>query len=113
MFPVIVLLSAASTILALVVTYQVKLAGTEVLSIIKYNLLVLPAVFAANVFIGVGINKGHVIFKNLPLLVAIQTLVYYVMITIFSIYILGNHLSVPKTVVAFMLILTGVYLLQR
>jgi hypothetical protein len=112
MVVVIGLLSVASTLLALVVTYQVKFAGTEVFSIIKYNLIVLPVIFAANIFIGLGINKGHVIIKNLPLLIAIQTLIYYVMITVLSIYILGNNISVPKTVVAFMLIIIGVYLLQ-
>ena len=73
----------------------------------------LPVILAANVFIGVGINKGHVLLKNLPFLVVIQTSVYYVMVTIFSIYILGNQLSVPKTVLAFLLILCGVYLLQK
>ncbi|HHY06882.1 MAG TPA: hypothetical protein GX532_07920 [Clostridia bacterium] len=112
MYRFIFLLSTGSILLAFLVTLQVKFAGVELLSIAKYYLLVLPVLFAANVCIGTGINKGHALYGNLPLLIAIQTAVYYLMITLFSLYLLGDKISVPKTALASVLIITAIYLLK-
>jgi len=112
LYSVIISLGAGSTLLAFLITYQVKVAGTDLLSIAKYNLVILPAIFIANVFLGMGINKGHAIFENLPLMIAIQTSIYYIMITVFSIYMLDNKISIAKTIVAFALIIVAIYLLK-
>ena len=111
MYRFIFLLSTGSILLAFLVTLQVKFAGVELLSIAKYYLLVLPVLFAANVCIGTGINKGHafiiiclfdcnsngsLLFDDYP----------------FSLYLLGDKISVPKTALASVLIITAIYLLK-
>jgi uncharacterized membrane protein len=112
MLRIVLLLSGGSILLALLVTLQVKFTGADWGSIAKYYLAVLPVLFTANIFIGLGLNKGHAIFHNLPLLIAVQTFVYYLMIALFSVYILGNKLSVPRTAIAFSLIIFAIYLLK-
>jgi hypothetical protein len=109
---IILLLSGGSILLALIVTLQVKFAAADFASIAKYYLAVLPLLYGANIFIGLGINKGHAIFQNLPLLIAGQTFIYYLAIAFFSVAILGNKLSLPKTALAFGMIITAIYLLK-
>lgn len=113
MMRIILLVSGGSLLLALLVTLQVKYATADFLSIGKYYLMMLPVLLLANIFIGLGINKGHLVFHNLPLLVAGQTLAYYLFLTTFSALILGNKLSLPKTALAIGLIIAGIYLLKN
>lgn len=112
MFAAFLYLSSASVLLALVVTWQAKTIDPTLLSIAKYNLLVLPLLYLSNTFLGLGINKGHEITKNLSLMVASQGMIYNLAILVFSILILGNKVSVPKSILAFLLISTGLYLLK-
>lgn len=105
-------LTSASALLALIVTWQAKTVDPTFISIAKFNLLVLPFIYLANTFLGLGINKGHDLFGNLPLMVASQGLVYNLCILVFSILILGDKVSVGKALIAFALISTGIYILK-
>lgn len=109
---VILFLTAGSTLLAFFVSWQVKVAGVDVWSVARYNLMILPLLFVANTFLGVGINRGHQMFEKLPLWVALQTAIYYLMITLFSIILLQNKISLGKTGIALALIIIAIYLLK-
>ncbi len=112
MTAVILYLTSASTLLALVVTWQAKTVDPTFSAIAKYNLMVLPLIYLANTFLGLGINKGHELTGNLPLLVASQGMFYNLAILVFSIFILGDKASVVKTLIAFALISSGLYILK-
>ncbi len=112
MLKIILFLSGGSLLLALLVTMQVRYATADFLSITKYYLMVLPVLLTANILIGLGINKGHAVFQNLPLLIAGQTFTYYFFIALFSVVILGDKLSIPKTALAFSMIIGAIYLLK-
>ncbi len=105
-------LASGSVLLALIITWQTKTIDPNLLSIAKYNLLVLPLLYIANTLLGLGINKAHGISGNLPLWVASQGMFYNLAILVFSIVILGDKVSIAKTLVAFLLISTGLYLLK-
>lgn len=105
-------LTSASVLLALIVTWQTKTIDPNLISIAKYNLLVLPLLYLSNTFLGLGINKGHELTQNLPLMVASQGMVYNLAILLFSIIILGDKVSVVKTIIAFVFISTGLYILK-
>ena len=78
---------------------------------LRYNLAILPLVFLANVFLGIGFIKAHETLKNLPLLVAGQTFTYYSFVLAFSVFLLGERVSVVKTVAGMALIAVGTALL--
>ena len=112
MAAVIFYLSSASALLALIVTWQAKTVEPTLISIAKFNLMVLPFIYLSNTFLGLGINKGHELTNNLPLMVATQGLFYNMVILLLSIVILGDKVSVVKALVAFALISSGIYLLK-
>ncbi|MFY9175213.1 MAG: hypothetical protein WAO24_07795 [Peptococcia bacterium] len=112
MFTAFFYLTSASILLAFVVTWQTKTIDPNLISIAKYNLKVLPLLYLANTFLGLGINTGHKITNNLPLMVASQGMIYNLAILVFSILILSNKASLPKSIIAFLLISTGLYLLK-
>lgn len=105
-------LTSASALLAFITTWQAKTVDPTLISIAKYNLLVLPLIYLANTFLGLGINKGHELTGNLPLLVASQGLIYNMVILFLSILILGDKVSVVKALIAFALISSGIYILK-
>lgn len=112
MASIIFLLSLGSAILAVIITMQVKVIEVNFLSIARYNLFVLPGLFLANLCIGFGLSKGHELYGNLPLWIAVQTFFYYVIITALSILVLGDKISLGKTILAFSMIIVAVYLLK-
>jgi len=112
MTAVIFYLTSASALLAFIVTWQAKTVEPTLLSIAKFNLMMLPFIYLSNTFLGLGINKGHDVTGNLPLMVAGQGLVYNLCILAFSILILGDKVSVVKALIAFALICSGVYILK-
>jgi len=66
-----------SAVLAFALSWQVKYIPPAVGPVIRYNLVILPLVFLANVLLGIGFVKAHGVLKNLPLLAAGQTFMYY------------------------------------
>lgn len=109
---VLIFMGTGSTLLAFLITWQVRVAGTDLTSVAKYNFFILPALFVANTLIGLGLNRGHSLYKALPLWVATQSFFYYFMIALFSIVILDNKFSPIRAVSAFALIIIAIYLLK-
>ncbi|MFZ7104666.1 MAG: hypothetical protein ACOWWO_18685 [Peptococcaceae bacterium] len=106
------LLAVGSFIIALTVSWQVKYIAPDFLTIAKYNLLIAPVLFLANVSLGMAFTKGHQLYKNLPLMIASQTFIYYLFILAFSMYLLGDKISVTKTLCAFSLIAFSIWLIK-
>ncbi len=109
---IIGLLAFGSLILALFITLQVKIITPDFLNVVKYNLYILPFILAANISLGMGFIRGHEITKNLPLILAVQTFLYYIMILIFSIFILGDKISYSKVFLGYLFIIMGIWLIK-
>ncbi|MBZ4653461.1 MAG: putative rane protein [Peptococcaceae bacterium] len=109
---VVTYLAIGSTLLAFLITWQAKTVNPDLFSIAKYNLLVLPAIYIANTLLGTGITKGHDLMGNMPLLIAIQSFFYNLLILLFSVVILKDDISVFKAFFAFFLITVGIYILK-
>jgi uncharacterized membrane protein len=98
--------------LALFVTLQVKFINPDFLSVFKYNIYILPFILLANISLGMGFLKGHEIIKNLPLILAVQTFIYYVMVMIFSVLILGDKLSYSRVFLGYLFMIFGIWLIK-
>ena len=110
---VALLVTLGSTILAVVLAWQVKTVPPAVGAVARYNLVVLPLLYAANVLLGAAFIKAHALVRNLPLAVAGQSFVYNILLLVFSLLILGDRLPVGRSVAGFLLIAGGVALLAR
>ncbi|MFZ5943208.1 MAG: hypothetical protein ACOYVD_03805 [Bacillota bacterium] len=106
------LLVFGSFIIAATVSWQVKNINPDFISVAKYNLMIAPILFLANISLGIGFTKGHQLFNNLPLMIASQTFIYYMFILAFSIYLLGDDVSIIKVVIAFILIAFSIWLIK-
>jgi len=106
------LLALGSAIIAVTVTWQVKHVNSDFLSIAQYNFRIIPFLFIANVSLGMAFIKGHLVVKNLPLLIASQTFIYYIFILLFTIILLGDKVSIPRALVAFILMTVSIWLLK-
>lgn len=109
---IIGLLVLGSFIIALTVSWQVKYIDPSFISVTKYNLLIAPILLVANISLGIGFIKGHSFYQNLPLMIAAQTFIYYLFILFFSVYLLGDKISLVKTIMAFTLISFSIWLLK-
>ncbi|KJS23610.1 MAG: hypothetical protein VR72_00420 [Clostridiaceae bacterium BRH_c20a] len=109
---IIGLLGVGSFIIALTVSWQVKNINPDFISVAKYNLMIAPILFLANISLGIGFTKGHQIYKNLPLIIASQTFIYYLFILGFSMYLLGDKVSVIKALLAFSMIAFAIWLIK-
>lgn len=67
---ILVFLVIGSAALSFTLSWQVKYVPLAVGPVLRYNLAILPLVFLANVFLGIGFIKAHETLKNLTLLVA-------------------------------------------
>ncbi|NLT94667.1 MAG: hypothetical protein GXW85_03895 [Clostridia bacterium] len=106
------LITLGALILAGTVSWQVKYVNPEWLSVALYNLKILPLLFTANLSLGMAFIKGNDAVKNLPMLIASQTFIYYIFILLFTIYLLGDKVSVPKALLAFCLMAISIWLLK-
>lgn len=106
------LISIGSLILALTVSWQVKNVNPDWLSVAQYNLKIIPLLFIANISLGMAFIKGNEVVKNLPMLVASQTFIYYIFILLFTIFLLGDKVSIPRALIAFGLMVVAIWLLK-
>jgi len=110
-----VLLVFGSVLLSFLLALQVKLvqpAGSLLAvgaAVARYNLYILPLIFLANAALGMSFVQAHQAIKNLPLLVAAQTFVYYLSLFILSWFGLGDRVPLARALLGLGLIMVGVY----
>ncbi|MDK2823233.1 MAG: hypothetical protein PWQ67_1456 [Clostridia bacterium] len=109
---ILALLGIGSAIIAFTVSWQVKHVTPDFISVAKYNFFIIPILFIANTSLGLGFIKGHQLVKNLPLLIASQTFIYYLMIIFFSIYLVEDKVSFYRAIIAFSLMAFSIWLLK-
>lgn len=113
-----VLLVFGSVVLSFLLALQIRLVppvgGTLVVgaAVVRYNLIVLPLIFLANAALGMSFVQAHQTVKNLPLLVAAQTFVYYLSLFIYSWLGLGDRIPPVRALLGLGLIAAGVYALR-
>lgn len=105
-------ITLGSALLSFLIALQVKYVPPEVSAVARYNLLVLPLIYLANVFLGAGFTRAHGVVKNLPLLAAGQSLAYYLFLFLFTVLLLGDNISLLRVLAGFALMAAGVYLLK-
>ncbi|MGB9805069.1 hypothetical protein [Desulfofundulus sp.] len=106
-------LVVGSVVLSFLVAWQVKTVHPGVIPVVKYNLTVLPLYFLANVALSIGFIRAHEAIRNLPLVVAGQSFMYYVFLLIFSVLLVGDRVSVARALTGFALIAAGAAVLGR
>lgn len=104
-------LAAGAALTALIAVWQIKLVPPAFIPVCRYNLLVLPLFYLANVATGAGLLRWHEAIKNLPLLVAGQAFMYYTFLVVFSLLWLDDRISPGRSLVGLLLIAAGVALL--
>jgi hypothetical protein len=113
-----VLLVFGSLLLSLLLALQVKLVPparcllTVGAAVARYNLFVLPLIFLANASLGMSFVLAHQTVRNLPLLVAAQTFVYYLGLIFYAWFGLGDRVAPVRALLGLGLILMGVYVLK-
>lgn len=110
---VVALLIFGSGVLSLLISWQVKHVSPDFSSVVRYNLLILPFIFAANVALGAAFIRANEVVKNLPLLAATQSFIYYLFLLAFSILLVGEKVSVGRAFVGFGLMAAGVWVLKK
>ncbi|SMB91156.1 hypothetical protein SAMN00017405_1427 [Desulfonispora thiosulfatigenes DSM 11270] len=106
------LLTLGSLLIALIMTLQVKFIDPVFIKVLKFNIYMIPLMVAANVSLGMGFIKGQQIFKNFPFLLSGQTFIYYIMILIFSVTILGDKLSILRVLIAYLFMVVGIWIIK-
>jgi hypothetical protein len=101
-----------SAILAAMIVWQVKTVPPELGAVLKYNLYILIPMFIANVALGLGFIKAHETFKNMPMILVMQTAIYYCIVISLSYFILGEKMELGRLLTGFALILAGIYVLK-
>ena len=101
-----------SAIIALGVTYQVRHIENDWWALVKYNLTIAPFLFFANTLLSMGFGKGHAVMNNMAATVAIQTILYYSFLILFSYYLLGDKISFFKAIGGVSLIAAGIWVLK-
>lgn len=101
-----------SVLLALLVSWQVKHVAADWLSIAKFYLYSLPILFLANTALALGYARAHAFWQNLTAAVAGQTLIYYLFLLLFSIVILGDKVSLARSLIGIGFIVAGIYILK-
>ena len=107
------LLTLGSLILAFVLSWQGKYIPAEIYAVIRFNLLILALLLAANVALGTAFIKANEIINNMPLVAAMQTFIYYIFIVLFTIFFLGDKVSLSRDLAGFSLIAAGIFLLKQ
>jgi hypothetical protein len=107
------LLVFGSAALSFMIAWQVRYVQPEFISVARYNLLMLPLIFAANIALATAFIRANGILKNLPMLAATQSFIYYSFIVAFSILLVGEKVSIGRAVVGFGLMAAGVWVLKK
>ncbi|HUW63243.1 MAG TPA: hypothetical protein VMW83_00870 [Spirochaetia bacterium] len=110
---VALLVTLGSGLLSFLVVWQVKTVSPVVGAVARYNLVVLPLLYVANVLLGGGFVKAHTLLRNLPLVAAGQSFVYNVLLLVFSVLILGDRIPLGRSLAGFLLIAAGAAVLAR
>lgn len=107
------LLVFGSAALAFMISWQVRYVQPEFGQVLRYNLMMLPLILAANVALATAFIRGNAVLKNLPLLAAAQSFIYYMFIVAFSIFLVGEKVPLGRAVAGFGLIAAGVWILKK
>jgi len=113
-----ILLVFGSVVLSFLLALQVKLIspgsvpGLVGAAVVRYNLCVLPLIFLANTALGMSFVQAHQTVKNLPLLVAAQTFIYYLSLFVYSWFGLGDRIPPVRALLGLGLLVTGVFVLH-
>lgn len=107
------LLVFGSAALAFMIAWQVRYVQPEFISVARYNLLMLPLIFAANIALATAFIRANGVIKNLPLMAAAQSFIYYLFILAFTILIVGEKVSIGRAVIGFGLMAAGVWVLKK
>jgi hypothetical protein len=107
------LLVFGSAVLAFIISWQVRYVQPELGQIVRYNFMMLPLILAANIALATAFIRGNAVLKNLPLLAAAQSFIYYMFIVAFSIILVGEKVSLGRAVAGFGLIAAGVLVLKK
>ena len=110
---ILALLVFGSAALAFMISWQVRYVQPELLQVVRFNLYMLPLIFAANIALATAFIRANTVFKNLPLLAAAQSFIYYMFIVAFSILLVGEKISLWRAVAGFGLIAAGVWVLKK
>lgn len=110
---VVALLLFGSAVLSFMLTWQVKHVPAEFYPVVRYNVLMLPLILAANVALATAFIRANEVVKNMPLVAAAQSFMYYFFIVLFTIFLLGEKLSVGRAVLGFSLMAAGIWILKK
>jgi drug/metabolite transporter (DMT)-like permease len=77
---------------------------------IRFNIYFLPFTFLGNIILAWGFIQGSKVFGNTVMLGGIQTGVYAVLVTILSIFVLHQKISVYSIIGIFLIALGTVFL---
>ncbi len=107
------LLTFGSLVLSFLVSWQVKFIRPDFWSVARYNLIVLPFLYLANLALGNAFVRAHAAVKNLPFLSAAQAFFYYLFLFLFSAVLVGDKLPVTRALAGFLLIVLGIWVLRK
>jgi len=113
MIAIAALLALGSSILSFLISWQVKHIVPEIWPVTRYNLVILPLTFIANTALGLAFVRAHGVVKNLPLLVAAQSFLYYFFVLVFSVLLVGDKIPVGRAIAGFVLMAVGAYLIKN
>ena len=112
MFGILACFVFGSAIIALGVSWQVKYISNDWWALTKYNLTISPLLFIANILLSMGFGLGHGVVKNVPAVVALQTVIYYAFLIFFSYYLVGDKISFVKAAAGVTLLAAGIWVLK-
>jgi hypothetical protein len=107
------LLIFGSLVLSFMLSWQVKHVPAEIYPVIRYNVLMLPLILAANVALATAFIRANEVVKNLPLVAAVQSFIYYFFIVVFTIFLVGEKIPISRAVVGFSLMAAGIWILKK
>lgn len=113
MTAIFALLVFGSAVLSFMLSWQVKYVQPDISSVARYNLFMLPLIFAANIALATAFIRANGVLKNLPLLAAAQSFIYYMFILAFSILLVGEKVSLGRAVAGFGLMAAGIWMLKK
>lgn len=110
---IVALLIFGSGVLSLLISWQVKNVSPDLSSVVRYNLFVLPLIFAANTALGAAFIRANEVIRNLPLLAAAQSFIYYLFLLAFSVLLVGEKISIGRALIGYGLMAAGVWVLKK
>jgi len=107
------LLIFGSVVLSFMLSWQVKHVPAEFYPVLRYNVYMLPLILAANVALATAFIRANEVVKNLPLVAAVQSFMYYIFIVVFTIFLVGEKVPVGRAVAGFGLMAAGIWMLKK